>query len=350
MSVFRSFVTPLFIFLLGGGLLQLQSAYAQYNWGVLSAKFEQNQKKLGTNVVVLIWNKDSLIYKKEMGDLNSKTQVPIASCSKWLTAALVMKMVEEGKISLDDPVVNYIPEFGKYFKNYITLRQCLSHTTGIADEGGLLKKLSERRKFQSLAEEVNELASSKIRANAGKDFWYGGVGLNIAGRVLEVVTKKKFDVLIKTKLFNPLAMRRSSFTNLDGGPVNPSGGALSNADDYMRFLTMILNNGKVNGVQFLSPESIEELRKIQTEDIPIRYAPKSATGFHYALGAWVIEGRNGVAEVLSSPGLFGTWPLVDFCHGYASLVLVKSLLSEERAEIQQEIRETILEQMPKSCQ
>jgi CubicO group peptidase (beta-lactamase class C family) len=349
MSVFRRSLCPVVIFLFGG-LLQLQFASAQPNWADLTAKLEQNQKKLGTDVVVLIWNKDTLIYKKEMGDFNTKTQVPIASCSKWLTAALVLKIAEEGKISLDDPVVDYIPEFGKYFKSYITIRQCLSHTTGIADEGGLLKKLTERRKFETLEEEVNEIASRKIRANPGKDFWYGGVGLNIAGRVLEVATKKRFDVLIKTKLFNPLAMRRSSFTNLEGGPVNPSGGCVSMADDYIRFQRMILNDGKVNGVQFLSPESIQELRKIQTEEMPMRYAPKTATGFQYALGAWSIEGNNGLAEVLASPGLFGTWPVVDFCHGYASLVLTKNLLSEERAEIHQEIRELIKQQLPKTCQ
>ncbi|MFM7672524.1 MAG: serine hydrolase domain-containing protein [Bacteroidota bacterium] len=348
MSVLRRILCPVVIFF-AGGLLQLQDAQAQANWDDLSAKIDNSQKKLGTDVVVLIWNKDSLIFKKELGDFNTKTQVPIASCSKWLTAALVMKVAEEGKISLDDPVVNYLPEFGKYFKSYITIRHCLSHMTGIADEDRLLKKLADRRKLESLEEEVNEMASRKIRANPGTDFWYGNVGLNIVGRVLEVVTKKRFDVLIKTKLFNPLGMRRSSFTNLNGGPVNPSGGALSNADDYIRFLQMILNNGKVNGVQFLSPESINEMRAIRTANVPIAYAPKCAEGFQYASGAWVIDGKNGVAEALSSPGLFGTWPVVDFCNGYASLVLVKNILSEDKAEIHKQIRELILKQLPTKC-
>ena len=231
----------------------------------------------------------------------------------------------------------------------ITIRQCLSHTTGISDDDRLFKRLADRRKFESLQEEVDDMAARKIRANPGKDFWYGNVGLNIIGRVLEVVSKKKFDALIKTKLLNPLGMRRTTFTNLNGGPVNPSGGALSNADDYMRFLTMLLNNGKINGLQFLTPESIQEMRKIQTEGLPIAYAPKSAEGFQYASGAWVIEGEKGVASALSSPGLFGTWPVVDFCHGYASLVLVKSLLSEEKADVHAEIRQLILAQLPKKC-
>lgn len=348
MSVFRSLYCPLVTFCFAQ-LLLLQVVQAQPNWNDLSAKLDNNQRKLGTDVVTLIWNKDSLIYKKELGDFNTKTQVPIASCSKWLTAALTLKMVEEGKISLDDPVVNYLPEFSKYFKNYITIRQCLSHTTGITDEDRLLKRLSDRRKFETLEEEVNEIASRKIRANPGTDFWYGSVGLNIVGRVLEVVSKKKFDVLIKTKLLNPVGMRRTTFTNLNGGPVNPSGGALSTAHDYMRFLTMLLNNGKINGVQFLSPESIETLRQIQTEGLPVGYAPKNAAGFKYAAGAWVIEGKDGMASALTSPGLFGTWPVVDFCQGYTSLVLVKNLLSEERADVHGEIRQLILQQLANSC-
>ncbi len=348
MSVFYSKRCPHVIFL-SIGLLLLQLLSAQSIWSELAAKIEANQKKLGTDIVVLIWSKDSLIFKKEMGDFNSKTQVPIASCSKWLTAALTMKMVEEGKISLDDPVVNYLPEFGKYFKSYITIRHCLSHTTGINDDDRLIKRLADRRKYKTLQEEVDDMASRKIRANPGTDFWYGNVGLNIVGRVLEVVSKKKFDALIKTKLLTPLGMRRTSFTDLNGGAINPSGGALSSADDYIRFLLMLLNNGKINGVQFLSEESIQEMRKIQTAGLPIRFAPKSASGFQYAAGAWVVEGSNGIATALSSPGLFGTWPVVDYCHGYASLVLVKSLLSEEKAELHAEIRDLIQKQLPKQC-
>lgn len=349
MSVFQRSRCPLVIVLLAG-LLHFQSAQAQPNWDDLSAKIDNSQKKLGGELVVLIWNKDSLLFKKELGTFNAKTQASIASCSKWLTAALVMKMVEEGKIGLDDPVVNYLPEFGKYFKNYITIRQCLSHTTGIADEDRLIKRLAERRKFETLQEEVDDMASRKIRANPGTDFWYGNVGLNIVGRILEVVSKKKFDALIKTKLLNPLGMRRTTFTNLNGGPVNPSGGALSIAEDYMRFQIMLLNNGKVNGVAFLSPESVDEMRKIQTEGLSIRYAPKTAEGFQYASGAWVVEGKNGKAEVLASPGLFGSWPVVDYCYGYASIVFVKNILSEERAEVHEEIRQLIRQQLANRCQ
>ncbi|MGB5028020.1 MAG: serine hydrolase domain-containing protein, partial [Chitinophagaceae bacterium] len=184
------------VFSVAAFLLFLQPVSAQYNWTELETELQAKQKLFGTNAVALIWKGDSLVYKKEMGDFTMKTQAPIASCSKWLTAALVMQFVDEGKIALDDKVVKYIPEFDKYFKGYITIRHCLSHMTGIEDEGGLLKKLAQRKKFATLEEEVNAFAARDIRANTGTDFWYGNIGLNIAGRVLEVVSKRKFDVLI----------------------------------------------------------------------------------------------------------------------------------------------------------
>lgn len=332
---------------------------SKYNLTELDNLLAQKQGLIGKNYVVLIWEKDdTLVYKKEVGEYKSKTVAPIASCSKWLTAALVMQFVDEGKISLDDPVVNYLPVFEKYMKKYITIRHCLSHMTGIADDDRFLKKILQRKKFESLDAEVEAFAAREIRANAGIDFWYGNVGLNIAAKVLEVVSKRKFDVLIKQKLFVPLGMRQTTFTELDGGLYNPSGGARSTADDYMKFLVMLMNKGKSNGKQILSEESVDEMMKIQTNTSMIRYAPKAAEGFNYALGSWVIEeksplptsaGAGGVATALASPGLFGTWPMIDFCRGYAYILFVKNFLGDERADAHLEIKEVIDQAMKKEC-
>ncbi len=350
-------------------LLLLQPVSAQYNWSALDTELEAKQDILGKNLVAMIWDKDSLLYKKEMGGFNSKTQAPIASCSKWLTAALVMQFVDEGKLSLEDKVVKYIPEFDKYFKGYITIRQCLSHMTGIEDEGGLIKKLFKRRKLASLEEEVNGFASQSIRANAGTDFWYGNIGLNIAGRVLEVISRRKFDILIRTKLLAPLGMSKTTFAEVGGGLVNPSGGAKSTADDYMKFLVMLLNKGKYNGVQLLSETAVNEMMNIQNTFEQIKYAPKSAEGYRYALGSWVLESRNiplaennsnkqippegnptiEIASTLASPGLFGTWPMIDFCRGYAYIVFVKNYLGEERADVHIEVKKIVDKQLKINC-
>ena len=90
---------------------------------------------MGENAVTLVYKNGKIIYQKSMGDFDARTQAPVASCSKWLTAALVMTFVDEGKLSLDDYVSKYIPEFTSYGKGYITIRQCLSHTTGIHSKG-----------------------------------------------------------------------------------------------------------------------------------------------------------------------------------------------------------------------
>jgi CubicO group peptidase (beta-lactamase class C family) len=351
-------------------LLFLQMAMAQkkqppstslspkYNFNNLDKILEEKQNLIGKDFAVLIWKKDdTLVYKKETGECKARTQAPIASCSKWLTAALIMQLVDEGNLSLDDPVMNYLPVFEKYMKKYITIRHCLSHMTGIDDEGRLLKKIFERKKFESLDEEINAFAAREIRANAGTDFWYGNIGLNIAARVAEIVTKRKFDQLIRQKLFTPLGMRSTSFSTMDGSPPNPSGGARSTAEDYMKFLVMLMNKGMFNGKQILSEESVEEMMKIQTAKVPIRYAPKAAEGFQNALGSWVIEekpnspsaGGGRVGITLASPGLFGTWPMVDFCRGYAYILFVKKFLGEERADAHLEIKKVIDEVISNAC-
>ncbi|MFK4985511.1 serine hydrolase domain-containing protein, partial [Klebsiella pneumoniae] len=85
-------------------------------------------------ISVLVYREGKIIYEKNLGDFNTKTQAPIASCSKWLTAALVMVLVDEGKLSLSDKVSKYLPIFAKYSKGYITIKDCLAHLTGIESE------------------------------------------------------------------------------------------------------------------------------------------------------------------------------------------------------------------------
>ena len=112
-------------------LLFFQLLNAQYNFTELDKKLQQYQSQLGENIVTLIYKDGKIVYSKSLGDFNPTTQVPIASCSKWLTSALVMTFVDEGKLSLDDYVSKYLPIFNDYGKGYITIRQCLSHLTGI---------------------------------------------------------------------------------------------------------------------------------------------------------------------------------------------------------------------------
>jgi hypothetical protein len=101
---------------------------------------------------------------------------------------------------------------------------------------------------------------------------------------------------------------------------------------------------------------VEEMRKVRTTPEIIKYAPKAAQGFNYASGSWVIEesataGEEGakMGSVLASPGLFGTWPMVDFCRGYAYLVFVKNFLGEERADAHLELKKAVDTQIQAEC-
>ena len=144
-------------------------------------------------------------------------------------------------------------------------------------------------------------------------------------------------------------MRKTTFSTLDNSAVNPSGGASSTADDYMKFLVMLMNKGKYNGVQILSEDAVNQMMQVQDRPEQIKYAPKAAEGYNYALGSWVVEQKNGIATCLASPGLFGTWPMIDFCRGYAYIFFVKNLLGDERADAHRDIKTIIDKQIVSTC-
>ena len=97
-------------------------ANAQPDWTAVKAKMNANAKELDQEFVFVLSSADSTLLLMETKTFTTKSQVPFFISSQWLTAALLFKLAEEGKLSIDDPVQKYIPEFAKYFKGYITLR------------------------------------------------------------------------------------------------------------------------------------------------------------------------------------------------------------------------------------
>ncbi len=82
-------------------MLIFQGVSAQRSFSELDKMIVEKQKIIGQDLVVIIAKKDSIVYQKNFGEFNAKTVAPIASCSKWLTAALIMQLVDEGKLSLE---------------------------------------------------------------------------------------------------------------------------------------------------------------------------------------------------------------------------------------------------------
>lgn len=323
------------------------SGFSQVDTAAISTKLEQSKSALGKNFAFALYKDGKIIYKREVGEFTIKTQEPINASSQWLTAALILKLVEEGKLGLDDKVSSYIPLFAKHGKAYITVRHCLTHNTGI--DGG---KLFEKNNFKTLEDEVNFFASNReIKTNPGTEFFYSNVGFKIAARVAEIVAKKPFDRLIKEKITSPLAMRNTSFSseNYNDAP-DPSTGAKSTAFDYINFLSMLMNKGKFNEKQILSEESVQTLLTLSYPVTQVKNAPKQAERYDFAVGSWVIE-RNSKDEAIAftAPALSGTYPIVDICRGYAFIVLTKASMGDIKKEVYLQIKSMIDESININC-
>jgi CubicO group peptidase (beta-lactamase class C family) len=328
------------LFLTCNVLLACFTVYSQNNFAALNQVLTSKQKALGGNVCTLIYMNNQIIYESNLGKYNKITRERIASCSKWLTAALVMTFVDDGTLSLEDPVGKYLPEFNNNGKEGIRIKHCLSHTTGIESGPVTLRSIMAERKFTSLTEEVNSFASLPMAGEPGKVFAYSTIGLNTAGRVLEIISGKNFETLFQERIGKPLGMIQTSFS--DGKATNPSGGAFSTPDDYLKFLIMMLKKGTYNEKRILSEKSVDLMETSQTSNAKILYTPNSREGTEYALGEWVMEkDKDDKSSVVSSPGLFGTFPVIDLKRNYAAIVFVKNLRIKNRKENYDAIKQAI---------
>lgn len=331
------------------GILFLHVLYAQYNFSAINEIAGDKKEQAGGNASIAIWKDGKVLYQKDTGSMRSgkmEVQQPIGEASKWLTVALVMTFVDEGTLSLDDPVSKYIPVFSSYSKGYITIRQCLANTTGIEALPGKSIKLLQKKKFESLEQEVDYYAAhNDIINNPGKDFVYGNAGLVIAGRVLEVISKRKtFDRLIMEKIIRPAGMKKTSFMVETGAP-DPATGAVSTAEDYVKFLGMLLNKGQINGKRILSEASIAEMQKIQMKEATVKYIPKPMEGALYGLGIFLEDD----GKLISCPSFTGVYPFIDTCRNYACVIITPPLKEYTKREMYSHVKAVIDEQMGDGC-
>lgn len=324
------------------GLLFFQPVAAQTGFPEIDLALKRNQQALGKDVVTLIYKSGKIVYENSMGDMTAMSQERIASCSKWYTAALIMTFVDEGKLSLDDTIGKFLPVFTKYGKGQITVRQCMTHTMGLKQDPFRLVAMVQRGKFNALKEEVYDFAKDKDKvAEPGKEFRFGNTGLNIAGHILEVISGRKFEELFRERIVTPLNMQATTFEK-NAAVANPSEGAWSTAGDYMNFLIMMLNKGVYKGKRVLSKASVELMMQPQTSAEMIKSTPDATAGYNYGLGVWVQEtAPDGKTAVISSPGLFGTWPYVDYCRGYACIIFTKNLLTERKRDMYEAMKKVI---------
>jgi CubicO group peptidase (beta-lactamase class C family) len=305
------------------------------NFSKIDAWLEDHTDQMGGRLFLLVYKDGKIVYSHAVNQVTNKqkmvgkflakrqgktadfsnysadTRQQIASCSKWLSAALIMTFVDEGKLKLTDTVGKFLPILSKNGKGNITISQCLSHTTAIKAPD-LKESLSEMRTTNSMDEAIEKIAVLPMEGKAGKVFRYSNTGLQIAGAVIEKISGKSFETLFAERIAKPLEMKNTDFGM--GKVALPAGGASSSPNDYMNLLIMILNKGTFKGKQILSENSVNQMQINRiTSDVKVAYTPTEAGDFGYGYGEWVMEkGSNAnLSNVVTSPGLFGSFPWVD---------------------------------------
>ena len=146
-----------------------------------------------------------------MADIDSKRPMAadsvfwIASMTKPITATAVMMMQDEGKLSVDDPVSKYLPEFTGD-KAGITIKQCLTHSSGLSD-----LTPAETKDLTTLGQLTPLIAAKPLQFPPGGKWQYCQTGINTAARIVEVVSGKAFPEFLQARLFDPLGMVDTSF-------------------------------------------------------------------------------------------------------------------------------------------
>lgn len=204
----------------------------------------------------------------------------VESISKSVTAWGVMKLIEQGKIGLDDPVEQYLVDWNlpesEYPKEKITIKRLLSHSAGMP-LGTIGVRYSPKEAIPSLEESLSKQARP-IR-EPGSVFSYSNVGFNLLELLVEKVTGYDFAEYMRKEVFIPLGMSKSSFTwseelvpavpvgyDLKGNPIpvyiypeKASGGLFATVEDIATFIIAGMSNFSDTAYQGLTTESINRL-------------------------------------------------------------------------------------------
>ena len=325
----------------------------------------KNTSLMGGRSVLIIYKDGKLIYEKSTNEMSTRqkfatrfiakkqgkvadtddftaaTRLPIASCSKWLSVALVMCFVDDGKLSLSDSVGKFLPILTQNGKGNITIKQCLSHTTGIKAPP-LKENLAEMKELTDMSTSIAQIAQLPMEGAPGKVFHYSNTGLQIAGAILEKISGKNFETLFAERIAAPLQMQHTDFGK--GKIALPAGGAISTPEDYCKFLLMLLQKGMYAGNRVLSEKSIDEMQQNQiNQDVTIASSPKEAGEFGYGFGEWIMTNTRNQpsATGICSPGLFGSFPWLDNEKKYVGFLLSYNLNAAGRGERYKELKSII---------
>ena len=240
--------------------------------------------------VVLVAENGKPVYQKALGLANLELDVPhttdmkfvLGSVTKQFTAVLILQLVEEGKIKLDDPISKHISNYPTSRGNDITIHHLLSHSAGLQHWGGVDDFLLSKARLHYEKDSIMHLFTTlEERSEPGEEFRYSSIGYYLLGMILENVSGKSYADLLQERIFDPLKMTNSFFSDSDEiikNRVTPyrynfltakydnaeyrdpsttysTGGIISTTEDLLKWDQALYTN------QLLSKESIELLLK-----------------------------------------------------------------------------------------
>lgn len=264
----------------------------------------------GGGATVVVHDRTTL-FRHVYGGVRTSTRLPIASASKWLTAATLMTLVDQGRLALDDPVARFLPTFRAEHAT-VTIRSLLSHTSGLPDS------VCVGDATTTLQHCVDQTAAAP--SGPAPTFHYSSVGYAVAGRIIEVVTGESFERAFEDRIADPVGMRQTRFdgTARPRSPnPDPSASAISTVDDYARFLDMLVHLGMSGSRPVLTPASVLEIERDQVRGfdtggdaaVAITRIPT------YGLGVWRdVTDPADATVVVSGNGALGFYPWIDRAH------------------------------------
>lgn len=259
--------------------------------------------KQAAGIVTLVMEKGKVVHHEAVGAADIHRNAPmgkdalfwIASMTKSINGAAIQILAEEGKLSLDAPASQWMPELarmklrdGSAPTKPVTLRMLLSHTAGIAIPA---RKATDGA--MSPKAYVASLLSAPLAFDPGSSYEYG-FGPTVAGRILELVSGMKYEDFLQKRIFDPLGMKDTTFAPTESqrtrlaktykrddetghlvaayNPfvtadasvhhrVEPAGGLFSTARDMGRFYAMIAHRGTLDGVRILSEASVADMTR-----------------------------------------------------------------------------------------
>jgi methyl acetate hydrolase len=237
----------------------------------------------------------------------------LASLTKTITAVGAMQLVERGKVALDEPLGGIVSELAnpkvlegfaldgspvlRPARNQITLRHLLSHTSGFGHDIWNEELLVYQRVTQTpgLGSHSNAGLLMPLLCDPGEQ-WHYSTGLEWTGKVIEAVTGQRLGVYLRETIFDPLAMVDTGFGILpqhagrvtkvyrreSEGQLSPTdfasapgeyeaggGGLYGTAQDYLKFLRMLLNEGSLGTVRLLKPDTVRAMNRNQIGDLAV---------------------------------------------------------------------------------